>query len=840
VFLTRAFLLLLAIASPLSFSQEVTISGEEKIALDGPIPAFINVEGLSLNTQDWLKQNFSIDDYEESTKQGPYTSWYKLQIKGRFDHQGSQRYVLSVQSHIFRHLNVHLFEGDKLIKRESLGLLSRKGNNLAPYTGPDFHFEIKNNQSLTLLIEKQTYGTALLPMVLYSEEGYQSHLRFQNQFWASVISILLAMAFFNVLIYAMQPNNSYIWYLGFHLSSFTYIASISGFGFLLWPDTLQVWLAQNILFTSTLIMYFGLRFLKSFLECEKHTPQLVKWFLPLRVATLCMSGVSLYFYEYQILHIVGIFLLLMVIFAFTVGITSLKNGFFPAKYYLISWVFPIIGGFIDIFYSLKILPFNFLTSNSFMLGTIMELFLLSIALASRIKHSENLLLNNLYIHPDTNVANFNYLKNVLPNKFSEIKSSLDHPFILIANLDGFKEVASLYGPKVQVELFKQHTITMNAYLEKQVWSIPFEMPNGQSCYLITLPSEQVLGLINLPKDGIDSTLTDVMNQIMHESDGMLTNKEYNSQIRLTVGCAEITDDIESAYRQAQVALLTSLRLRKKWTLFSHEHEKIISEHTLIVHELKEAIAQDHLTLSIQPKFHLHNQSLSGGEILLRWNHRDFGDFSPAKFIPLAEQSGMVFNITQLVISKTFAWVATLQNLENLPKKFSVAINLSVLDMSEPRLTSFIASRLEFYKLDSKWITFEITESAAHDNPAQIIQTIKVLKLLGFRISIDDFGTGYSSMVYLQNIEPDEIKIDMGFIRDIHKDRQKQHIVKAIVELARSSGAKTVAEGIETEAELEHVQGLHCDSAQGYLWSKSLTLEEFEQLYLKQDTNLKDI
>jgi len=320
---------------------------------------------------------------------------------------------------------------------------------------------------------------------------------------------------------------------------------------------------------------------------------------------------------------------------------------------------------------------------------------------------------------------------------------------------------------------------------------------------------------------------------------MLTNKEYNSQIRLTVGCAEITDDIESAYRQAQVALLTSLRLRKKWTLFSHEHEKIISEHTLIVHELKEAIAQDHLTLSIQPKFHLHNQSLSGGEILLRWNHRDFGDFSPAKFIPLAEQSGMVFNITQLVISKTFAWVATLQNLENLPKKFSVAINLSVLDMSEPRLTSFIASRLEFYKLDSKWITFEITESAAHDNPAQIIQTIKVLKLLGFRISIDDFGTGYSSMVYLQNIEPDEIKIDIGFIRDIHKDRQKQHIVKAIVELARSSGAKTVAEGIETEAELEHVQGLHCDSAQGYLWSKSLTLEEFEQLYLKQDTNLKD-
>jgi len=669
-------------------------------------------------------------------------------------------------------------------------------------------------------------------MVIYDETTFQDHLRSQDFFWASIISIILAMAFFNVLIYAMHPNRTYWWYLGFHITSFIYVSSMQGFGFLIWPSQLQIWLAQHGVFIAVIMVYFALQFLYYFLDCKNTIPQHNKLFLPARVITLTMAVVSILLYEYQILWFVGVFFLVMAVFGIFVGFAAFNNGYRPAKYYLISWIFPIIGGFLDFGYSANILPTNFITLNGFTIGTIIELFLLSIALASRIKHSESQLLNQLYMHPETEVANFSYLKNLLPSYFEEIKDQLEHTFIVIADLQGFKEVGSLYGPKALTELFAIHTQTMTEFLARQVWSVPFEMPNGGRCYLITLPSEQVLCLVNLPKDGIDTTLSDVMNQMMNESDGMLTSKHYNSQIRITLGCAEITDDIESAYRKAQVALLTSLRLRKKWTLFSHEHEKAISEQTLIVHELQQAIEQDKLTLSIQPKFHLYNETLAGGEILLRWTHRDFGEFSPAKFIPLAEQSGMVFQITQLVIAKTFAWVADLQSRMTLPKDFSVSINLSALDMAEPRLTPYIASRLEFYKLDSKWITFEVTESAAQTNPAQIIQTIKVLKLLGFRVSIDDFGTGYSSMVYLQNIEPDEIKVDIAFIRDIHKDRQKQHIVKAIVQLARSSHAKTVAEGIETQAELEHVKGLHCDEAQGHIWSKSLPLEEFEHVYLK--------
>lgn len=831
--LARTFLLLLAIFSSLSYSNEIIISGHERVPLTDPIPALINESDKTPTAQYWLKQDFSVEHYDKAVEQGPHKSWFKLQLTGKFDDKTPRKHVLSIQNHTLRHLHVYLFEDDQLIKQQSLGLLHRKLENPAPYTGPDFHFEIKDGQSLTLLIEKQTYSTASLPLVLYAEKGYQGHLRFQNQFWASAISILLAMAFFNVLIYAMQPSNSYIWYLGFHLSSFLYISSMNGFGFLIWPDAMQIWLAQNGIFIATLMIYFGLQFLKSFLECEKNTPQYVKWFLPLRFIALAMSALCLYFYEYQILHIVGIYLLLMVIFAFTVGIAALKNGFTPAKYYLIAWLFPIIGGFIDIGYTTNIFPLNFFTLHSFMLGTLMELFLLSIALASRIKHTEIGLINQLYIHPESEVANFNYLKSLLPKNFEEIRSELDHPFVVIADLDGFKEVASLYGPKALTELYKHHTHDISAFLEKQTWSVPFPLPNGKHCYVINLPSEQIMCLINLPKDGIDMTLSDVMNFMMNESDGVLRNKEYNSQIRVTLGCAEVKDDIESAFRQAQVALLTSIQSRKKWMLFTHEHEKEISERTLILHELQLAIEKGELELFVQPKFTLHNESLEGGEILIRWQHRDFGEFGPGKFIPLAEQSGMIFLITQFVISKTFAWVSQLQDESLINEHFNISINLSALDMSEPRLTSFIASRLEFYKIDAKWITFEITESATKDNPAQIIQTIKVLKLLGFRISVDDFGTGYSSMVYLQNIEPDEIKVDITFVRDVHKDMQKQHIIKAIVQLARSSHATTVAEGIETAMELEHIKGLHCDVAQGHFWSPAIRLEAFKQTYLKE-------
>lgn len=828
----RLFFLTCLISSHALGSDVLIIDDSPMRPFPGPFPALVTDSNQASNPTHWLDQAFLVENFPLTLQQGPNSSWYKIKLKGQFQDNQPKTRIIVAQTHVLRLLNFYLFENNTLIKRANLGVLDAHLWDDTTYKGPNFQFDIRNGQELTLLIEKQSNGPSVLPMIIYDPIEYKSHTRFQDAFWASIISILFAMVFFNVLIYAMHPSKAYLWYLAFHSTGFLYFAASNGFGFLFFPAPIQTWLIENIMFLGSMLVFFGLNFMEEFLEFKIYIKRFVNWILPLKVVALISAALNLVFFEYQTIAYFSVFQLIICVFAISMGVIAFRNGFNPAKYFIIAWTFPIFGGFIEIGVSMGAITASFLTLHGFVLGTMVELFLLSIALASRIKQAENQLLNQLYKYPDTELANFNYVRDILPHFYQEKRNELAHPFVLIADLHGFREVASLYGPNVLNELFKLHTQNIADFLSKQLWSVPLPMPNGEPFYLINLPSEQIMCIINLPKDGIDMTLSEVLSDIMNDSNGTLINKEYTSQIHITVGCAEIKDDIETAYRQAQVALLTCLKKRQKWMLFSHEHEKSIGEQTLILHELKQAIDNSELSTFIQPKLNLKNESFVGGEILLRWQHKDFGDFSPAQFIPLAEQSGMVFQITQLVITNTFEWLNQMNQQDLLTDDFHVSINLSALDMSEARLTSFIASRLEKYNIDAKWVTFEITESATQENPAQIIQTIGVLKLLGFRISIDDFGTGYSSMVYLQNLKPDEIKIDIAFIRGINKDTQKQHIVRAIVQLAQSSNAITVAEGIETEAELDQVIALHCNHGQGYLWDRALSLDEYEQKYLK--------
>ncbi len=129
---------------------------------------------------------------------------------------------------------------------------------------------------------------------------------------------------------------------------------------------------------------------------------------------------------------------------------------------------------------------------------------------------------------------------------------------------------------------------------------------------------------------------------------------------------------------------------------------------------------------------------------------------------------------------------------------------------------------------------EITESAVMNNPDEFLKTIKQLKQAGFTISIDDFGTGYSSMMYLQTMQADEIKIDLAFIRNIHIDMTKQNIVTAIIQLAHSTQAHTVAEGVECKEEADYLATLDCHIAQGYYWSPAIPMPQFEEQYLRKD------
>ncbi len=247
-------------------------------------------------------------------------------------------------------------------------------------------------------------------------------------------------------------------------------------------------------------------------------------------------------------------------------------------------------------------------------------------------------------------------------------------------------------------------------------------------------------------------------------------------------------------------------------------------------DLKLAIAQNEFKIMIQPQVDLFTHELIGGEVLVRWAHHQRGIVSPVEFIELAEQTGLIVQITQIVIDSSFNWLA---EQTQLPNDFSLSINLSTHDLDNDHLMEFIINKLEEYRILPEQITFEVTESSVMNNTQLVQSNLAALKEKGFSLAIDDFGTGYSSLSQFQKIHADKIKIDLSFIRGINQNKTNQAITRTITQLADSINAKTIAEGIENGDELYFVKNLKCHYGQGYFWSQPLDLIDFERRFIQK-------
>jgi diguanylate cyclase (GGDEF)-like protein len=243
--------------------------------------------------------------------------------------------------------------------------------------------------------------------------------------------------------------------------------------------------------------------------------------------------------------------------------------------------------------------------------------------------------------------------------------------------------------------------------------------------------------------------------------------------------------------------------------------------------LRYALERGELQLYYQPQVNLQTGQIVGAEALLRWHHPERGLVSPDKFIPLAEETGLIISIGEWVLHTACKQTKVWQNAGF--SSLRVAVNLSSRQFSQIDLRHQLVQILMETGLDPKYIELELTESMLVQNTEVAIRRLNALKALGVEIAIDDFGTGYSSLSYLQQFPFDILKIDRCFIRNITENSNNAAITKAIIEMAKSLSLKLIAEGVETEAELSFVCKHKCDGMQGYLFSRPVPAHEFEQL-----------
>jgi diguanylate cyclase (GGDEF)-like protein len=227
-------------------------------------------------------------------------------------------------------------------------------------------------------------------------------------------------------------------------------------------------------------------------------------------------------------------------------------------------------------------------------------------------------------------------------------------------------------------------------------------------------------------------------------------------------------------------------------------------------DLRRALALKQLEVEYQPQIELSTNRIVGFEALIRWHHPERGRVSPADFIPLAEEIGVIVPIGEWVLRTACKQAA------DWPEPVSIAVNLSPLQFRGGKVVETIMSALAHSGLEASRLEVEITEGALLDNSEDVMQVLNGLRSLGVRVSMDDFGTGYSSLGYLQKFLFDKVKIDQSFVRGIDASPQRRAIVLAIITLASALGMKTTAEGVETDAELECIRSAGCTAVQGYL------------------------
>jgi len=267
--------------------------------------------------------------------------------------------------------------------------------------------------------------------------------------------------------------------------------------------------------------------------------------------------------------------------------------------------------------------------------------------------------------------------------------------------------------------------------------------------------------------------------------------------------------------------------RGNFRFFSAAMNAELSQRMKIEAGLRRALEREEFVLHFQPRIGLRSGAIEGLEALVRWNSPESGLVAPARFIPVAEDSGLIVPIGHWVLR---AACSRLRDWHALGAgRINVSVNISPRQFKRPELVESIQRILAETGLEPGFLELEVTESLVMENAEDFVARLNALKALGVEISVDDFGTGYSSLNYLKRFPVDRLKIDQSFVRDITDDQDDATIVKAIVRLGHSLGLRVTAEGVETAEQLEFLRACRCDQAQGYLFSRPLPAEEIDAL-----------
>ena len=748
---------------------------------------------------------------------GHQSYWVKINVTNNT--YSDQRLVLHADNSMLAFFKV--YQVNSLLKSTQL-ITSQKPTHdqetlLAIF--PHIEFQIPANNNIELIAHVKSNGPPNVPLVIYQQAAFEKRVDYAQIVYGIFIGIILLMTTYNFVLYFAIKDKVYLVYIGYLLSAFIVLAGLTGYGYLIFSKQIQYLIHEYLLFIDYFLIFFLLLFSLYFLRYDQVKNTLYKIGITSSILLMIVALFSLNLDQITqtklFFSIQPIFYLLSLFIIFR----RLTKDFAWARFYFISWIPFLTGAAIQPLVLLNYVDSTFLTRNAFLFAVMIEVTFMAFALAERMRRNDQDRIQDISYHPLTKLPR----KLVLESTMNNLQLLGENNFsVMVIKPEHIEKISLYIDDKTSAALFTRLSQRLDSLFIYNDAVVPLTPQNEKICFL----ENNCLAIIINKKSNQQnlSVLVKSIQQLVAET---FQIDELKLPLSAVIGIANFPEHGSVNYLLINNALLAANDAKDvygRWGYYQSEKSEQASHLLMLAADLKEAIEQDLLEIYHQPQIDLKTLRVCSSECLIRWDHKSEGNISPVVFIPLAEDLGLINQLTLWVIKRSLAQHQ--QILTDNKYNHMVSINISGKDIADEHFFSKALNIIEDSGIPAEKIIFELTESASISHNQQSLDLIKKFSELGFTISIDDFGTGYSSMEQISHLPFQELKVDRQFVENVNEDHKRKTIAEATVKMAKGLGLEVVAEGINSQEDEDTLRSFGCDIGQGYYYAKPMSIEDY--------------
>jgi EAL domain-containing protein (putative c-di-GMP-specific phosphodiesterase class I)/GGDEF domain-containing protein len=692
---------------------------------------------------------------------------------------------------------------------------------------PHIEFQLDANSTLELLAHVKSNGPPNVPLVLYHQDAFEKRADYAQIVYGIFIGIILLMTTYNFVLYFAIQDKVYLVYIGYLLSAFIVLAGLTGYGYLIFSKQFQYLIHEYLLFIDYFLVFFLLLFSLYFLRYDQAKNKLYKIGITSSILLMAVALFSLSLDQITQTKLFFSIQPLFYLFSLYIIFRRLSKDFAWARFYFISWLPFLAGAAIQPLVLLNHIDSTFLTRNAFLFAVMIEVTFMAFALAERMRRNDQDRIRDISYHPLTNLPRKLVLERTMNNLQLLGKNNFS---VMVIKPEHIEKISLYIDDKTNATLFARLSQRLDSLFIYNDAIVPLTPQNEKISFL----ENNCLAIIINKKTNQQnlSVLVKSIQQLVAET---FQINELKLPLSAVIGIANYPEHGNANYLLINNALLAANDAKNvygRWAYFQSEKSEQANHLLILAADLKEAIEQDLLEIYHQPQIDLKTLRVCSSECLLRWYHKSEGFISPVVFIPLAEDLGLINQLTLWVIKRSLAQHK--QILADNKYNHMVSINISGKDIADEHFFSKALTIIEESGIPAEKIILELTESASISHNQQSLDLIKKFSDLGFTISIDDFGTGYSSMEQISHLPFQELKVDRQFVENVNDDHKRKTIAEATVKMAKGLGLEVVAEGINSQADEDTLRTFGCDIGQGYYYAKPMPIDDYLNWLEKQN------